>query len=427
MVPFRVVIKFDVIEYLWWATLLGQMTMEKTAVEHLVVLVHGTWARGVIPYFRKDNAPWCEDGSEVRESCKEVLGEDVVFHPFVWSGRNSPTARTSAAEQLLRTLQQLDKDFPAAKKFIVSHSHGGNIAMYAMRDCADILEIDGLACFSTPFLHVRPRNYRGNWFSVEWAGRFAAMILSMYMAVFTVVLATALYDIVTTRQFPESIQGWAMLLLWLLYYALLKNSAASMKTRADRFLDENELPNYLRFPVFLVRDTADEASNSLSASQFLSFITSKLYSLVVLILKPLRVYNLGTDTWQKLVYLNTPVIVLVFAIVTIKGIEESLSYWIVGISAAPLILYLSYFLLVLLCYVLIVTLHLLLSILMAPFGIRYSLLSVFIDISAEATPPGSWQVSQLGGAKHQFSQHATYENPAALEDFEKWLRDVIQE
>ena len=298
--------------------------------------------------------------------------------------------------------------------------------MYAMRDCSDLLEIDGLACFSTPFLHARKRNYRGNWFSVEWAGRFAAIILSMYMAIFTVALGSALYDIVTTRQIPEWIQGWAWLLLWLLSYVLLKSSAASMKTLADSFLDENKLPSHLSFPVFLVRDTADEASNSLSASQFLSLVTSKLYSLVVLILKPLRVYNLGTDTWRKLIYMNTPVIVLVFAIVAIKEIEEPLSYWITGISAAPLILYLSYFLLVLVSYVLIVTLQLLLSILMAPFGSKYSVLSVFIDISAEATPPGSWQVNQLGGAKHQSSQHATYENPAALEDCEKWLGEVNQ-
>ena len=117
-------------------------------------------------------------------------------------------------------------------------------------------------------------------------------------------------------------------------------------------------------------EAALEASNSLSASQFLSFITSKLYSLVVLILKPIRIYDLCAVTWKRLMYLSIPVIILLFDYEAIYKIEEHPLLSIVAISAAPLILYLSYFLLVLVCYVLIVTLQLLLSILMAPFGIK---------------------------------------------------------
>ena len=146
--------------------------MGETVKKYLVVLVHGTWARGIIPFLKKENAPWCEEGSELRKSCSKTLGKNTAFYPFVWSGRNSPTARLNAGLALRDKLHKLKKDFPNSKIVIVSHSHGGNIAMYAMRDCLDQIEIDGLACFSTPFIHVRSRDYKGYEDQLLYAGLF---------------------------------------------------------------------------------------------------------------------------------------------------------------------------------------------------------------------------------------------------------------
>jgi hypothetical protein len=61
--------------------------------KNLVVLVHGTWARGIIPFLKKDIAAWCDNGSNIRRSCIKVLGNNIEFHPFQWSGGNSPSGR----------------------------------------------------------------------------------------------------------------------------------------------------------------------------------------------------------------------------------------------------------------------------------------------------------------------------------------------
>ena len=44
---------------------------------------------------------------------------------------------------------------------IVAHSHGGNVALYALRDVALRRKIDGVVTLGTPFIHCRPRPLEG--------------------------------------------------------------------------------------------------------------------------------------------------------------------------------------------------------------------------------------------------------------------------
>lgn len=83
-----------------------------------VILVHGTWA---------SRKPWTKPGSDMvttlaGSGCRQV-------ERFTWSGRNTHCARVSAAVALKEILIKYADD----RVIIVAHSHGGNVALAAMR------------------------------------------------------------------------------------------------------------------------------------------------------------------------------------------------------------------------------------------------------------------------------------------------------
>jgi hypothetical protein len=82
---------------------------------------------------------------------------DTAVYALDWSGENSLVARARAADMLathVRELARLGTDVP---HFIIAHSHGGNVALNALRHSATASLVRGVACLSTPFLYVRTR------------------------------------------------------------------------------------------------------------------------------------------------------------------------------------------------------------------------------------------------------------------------------
>jgi hypothetical protein len=132
-----------------------------------IILVHGTWGRGVFPKRRevfsypRNKRWWFEEGSQFRTGLDEALKSaslDWPIHPFLWSGANSVHARDCAARELS---DQLTKDLqgdPDAMAVIVAHSHGGNVALRALQHlnsmAAGKIKVITLA---TPFLRVFAR------------------------------------------------------------------------------------------------------------------------------------------------------------------------------------------------------------------------------------------------------------------------------
>ena len=110
--------------------------------EVTVHLVHGTFG---------PQAQWTLPGSEMR-SAIESIKHKVKVARFSWSGRNSPAARSQAAEVLAK---KLDKS-PSSRHYIVAHSHGGNI----VREMSHLypetaLKIRGVCLLSPPFIFRR--------------------------------------------------------------------------------------------------------------------------------------------------------------------------------------------------------------------------------------------------------------------------------
>jgi pimeloyl-ACP methyl ester carboxylesterase len=117
-------------------------------IEEAVVIVHGTFA---------SEEDWIQPGSQFRQSLGRQIGKRAV-HPFIWSGLNSHKARTEAGGELARFVDRLCSTKGIQRVWCVTHSHGGNVALYALRDEPFAQRLAGIVFFGTPFLHVHRRN-----------------------------------------------------------------------------------------------------------------------------------------------------------------------------------------------------------------------------------------------------------------------------
>ena len=132
---------------------LAETPSQSDATPTLVVtLVHGTWA---------SNAAWLREDSLLCRSILAAFPDQVLrFVPFRWSGHNSVSARFRAGQALAAKLSAMQRDWPEARHVLIGHSHGGFVALSALRGVALDERICGVACLSTPFLmaRVRPMN-----------------------------------------------------------------------------------------------------------------------------------------------------------------------------------------------------------------------------------------------------------------------------
>lgn len=111
-----------------------------------LVLVHGTGARG---------APWTrEPTSSLCAHLKAALGEPPSFSHSDWSGRNTHLARADGARALIEHVRD---QAPAGRSLVlVGHSHGGSVIAHALvQDTGLCQRVAGVVFLSTPFLHAR--------------------------------------------------------------------------------------------------------------------------------------------------------------------------------------------------------------------------------------------------------------------------------
>ncbi|WP_316834469.1 hypothetical protein [Pedobacter nutrimenti] len=154
---------------------------------HLITLIHGTFAK---------KAPWTLDGSEFCDNLKLHLGNDIVIKEFHWSCKNSHKARVSASLDLAEKLKQQMTSHPNERKIILAHSHGGNIAMYALRElnlAGDHKEFE-LVTMATPFLNPKKGRLIDNLEPyVKLIALNALVIFALLATIVLVVLVIAFY------------------------------------------------------------------------------------------------------------------------------------------------------------------------------------------------------------------------------------------
>ena len=211
---------------------------------YLVTLVHGTWP---------DPDGWVSARSFLRCQLACHLG-DVVFRDFTWAGTNTHAARTEGGARLAQFLRAGREQHPDARHVIIAHSHGGNVALYAMRDPAARRAVDGIVTLGTPFLCARRRDLRSRGDLIAWVVLGAAALTAL-----------AAIDLFSVRQ---------LFLVWLAgsMVLILKGSppltawlvAAGRRAQVD-IVRAYQAPRIERSRLFVVSAAADEAGHWLRA------------------------------------------------------------------------------------------------------------------------------------------------------------------
>jgi hypothetical protein len=122
-----------------------------------IFLVHGTWAGPTKWFFWKRTDRWVDEGQSFREELKTAIeknGRNVEFEVVDWSGYNLHCSRLKAVTTLREAINKKLAENDSG--FIVSHSHGGNIALLANSDPNISSRLSGIVCMATPFLVATP-------------------------------------------------------------------------------------------------------------------------------------------------------------------------------------------------------------------------------------------------------------------------------
>lgn len=230
----------------------------------IITLIHGTWS---------PNATWVKDNSDFRKDLGGKLGVDHdCFKPFKWSGLNQVRCRAKACDRLVVGLKGQFAEERAkgleVDHYLIAHSHGGNIAMYAMRDPEVDRGVRGIVCLSTPFLHAQDRPlpawiiYTAQVLGALGLGGLGFLALRLCPAQ---VVGTGAHDLVRSH----ALAVWFVLAI--ISYFLYSTSRAAQALKG-RLL----LPVVSADKLLIVRGTGDEASGALTTASFVNWALNKV-------------------------------------------------------------------------------------------------------------------------------------------------------
>ena len=246
-----------------------------TVVKTIVTLVHGTWAPG---------APWTQKESPLRSELTKTFGDTLECRPFEWSGHNSFAARSQAALDLHAMLTQQMTAAPDARHAIIAHSHGGNIALYSLRDPALALKTAAVVCLSTPFITTYRRQFGEN-------SSVVTGLAAVYVSVFTgLACATAAQAVIGASDAGY----WGILYLLLAavsggltWWGLTRLTKAWLR-HAATWAREVTIDTNLGQKLLVIHPAADEAAEGLSSAHFATAVMVSGWKMLAwLTLKPL--------------------------------------------------------------------------------------------------------------------------------------------
>lgn len=367
----------------------------------VVSLVHGTFGR--LP---GGDADWTREGSVLRRSLAAALGDDVAFIPFRWSGMNWPSARYRAASRLRDHFGETARRYPERSHYVVAHSHGGNVCLYALRDAgrAGTAVPRGVVCLSTPFIAAQPRPITLFRFIATYA-----VLLVTFFAVVANLMGRVLPVLVPDVN-PANSVLYALVLneVWLefLLCAVLGWYATHGLVRLARERRDKIAIDAVTVPVRIYRSIADEASELLATSSFFSWLGAIAWSIA----SAITIAVAGVFV----VVLLAPVLLLVGALLMIErlvgssairshvnNVARSRRFWTIVVTAGTMAAFgvwgfflagtrfgtaeMSYAMFVAALMAAVISFS-------ALSGLGYGLTAPFLEVTAEATPVGSWEV-----------------------------------
>jgi len=435
------------------------MTCAAPSIENgtrpVFVLIHGTWPRKSRQPDAKCRAAWCEETSSCSRALQSEFGADTEIHVFEWRGANSPGVRLAAADALNEFLYELRREHPDNPLFVIAHSHAGNVVLYAARKSRDRSTLDGVVFLSTPFLHVKPRTLGSR---LANKLEFTASLVFVGLLFVTSVLVSSSGDWSALLHFQSYMRHDNLPIILTIGGSLLACSLVipglrSMHRWNHAYAHKLRLPARLSCPVLIIRSTADEAAGLLDGCQLLSHQATRLLRAGLrmvpsdlprpasgpmpgLLTRWLRLPNyhksglaicasVGIPLAAALLlnavglHLNRHVGELV-GIVAVLGVLFGML--LMAWDAVPQMMAIPLFLV---C-------NTLAAIVSIPFGGRFALATLSMDVSSEPMPPGRWTCLQLPPStvpyenRHGLS-HATHSDPAALREMTRWLREIVDQ
>ena len=239
-----------------------------------ITLVHGTFAT---------RAAWTMPESEFRTNLQKLLREGATFHRFEWSGWPSHIARNHAAKRFREFMSSKLLQYPTAQHFVIAHSHGGNVVLYALRDRSLNDRIKGVITLSTPFLVPRSRDLNSlGIFALDMIGVGSFLLASAL--IMDRICSLWLNTCADPPDFWERFQYYHSLYTTVFMIAVLIAAGFSaglfllFKHATQWFKSTLALPNLSSEQLLIVRGPSDEANALFIAVQLLEIIVSGFWT-----------------------------------------------------------------------------------------------------------------------------------------------------
>lgn len=393
-------------------------------VRSSVVFIHGTYARG---------AKW----PDLERAVHRALPHPIDIDYFEWPHWNEVWFRSRGAQDLSEYLQSRLRQFPNAKHHIIAHSHGGNVAIDAILLANIAGAISTLVTLSTPFVLVRPRRVDPSTHRL-WAATLGYIGFGA--------LLPALDSEWATRN--DDLLGFVVLAPFAIAFMILgiMSKIASMVSR--RLPDRGS--SVADIPLKIVRYEGDEALMGLAAAQLLSWGVSWIADRVARWSVKVGSFVFRQDiptvplksalifvgfTWGALAGLsllfdafgvdqNSGAAEVVLAVFFLAGAFGIVSTIVPHLFRFAPFLYPGAFVALLLALILIpITVLWVFVALM--WGVEIALALIFLDVSADVTPPGEWTIRQIQRPVDSSSllyHSLSYQHPEAISQIVTWLK-----
>lgn len=370
---------------------------------YVITLVHGT------QLLFSGRAKWAAAGSPFRRQLEDALHPATCnIHEFLWSGANSMDARKIAAVKLGESLRQLVLDAPDARHFVIAHSHGGTISLHSIRDIWLARNIDGVACMSTPFLHVR-RNSEADFGKelgvvLHWAAPLCGVVVLYRWAQSYFIPNRLLYAI-----WLATLLAVALIACVIVIFAIVIAVSKRLGRKADEICHANAWPKEIQTSVLFLRGVADEASGALTAMQFSSWLlrqAARMASFPNKLAARIVEYPYpgfpGSNHNGLTNFVLAGIMVILFPMsLPLLPVYLSLRT-LMAIATFPLVLFGA--------------------VSSVAFGRDVPPVAPLLNISAEWTPPGDWSVTLLSGdGDRRGLRHSVYEDERAVKQIADWI------
>jgi hypothetical protein len=421
----------------------GQLVRTRVCMVRVgFVLVHGTFARG---------AEWTQPNSALQTALHDTArsqGSDAEVRTLTWTGRNRSRDRIKAAEQLGKVVSDLHHS-GVRQVFLIGHSHGGSAIAHYIKNSMQNPPIAGAAFLSTPFIALRRRSD-----SKELATSLLISLLiliSPLLCGFVFIAFGLLWENLGFGDAPILVP----LILAILPLAALIYLGASRRGIYDSILSRTSkhisLHETARLPdgnYLFLRSSGDEAAMALSFVQFIALATNFLIGKYMRLMAHLWIAF--TVIRRSLLLKTVMLFLLVYYALWLAGTLEAGTYshwryaWTgafdtgimyqTGLKAvdAPFnlvlrILWIPFFVMSVvaaLASALFLVALSLNSIVLWSFGWLGFLDSLFLEVSIEPVPYGSYTLHHLDWSQNRagaLNHSLTYRNALALDALQDWI------